>query len=192
MGNIENCSTHTADTQYMKSIILFLNIWLWIFSVYNVITSSVQKNFTGKGSSLCELQYLKDVSAKNPQLIGRWLVREVKSWTLWSFLTFEFLHPENSSPRNETKRDLDYHSDTIMSRNNSDKLLLNLCKETRIRILNGRTKSVIMKSIILFLNIWLWIFSVYNVITSSVQKNNIGLILKSSVLCALLTYFHWI
>ena len=35
--------------------------------------------------------------------------------------------------------DLDYHSDTIMSRNNSDKLLLNLWKETRIRILNGRT-----------------------------------------------------
>ena len=52
---------------------------------------------------------------------------------------------------NETKRvnfdDSDYHSDTIMSRNNLDhkhtnnsgKLLLNFGKETRIRILNGRT-----------------------------------------------------
>jgi hypothetical protein len=43
--------------------------------------------------------------------------------------------------------DSDYHSDTIMSRNNLDhkhtnnsgKLLVNFCKETRIRILNGRT-----------------------------------------------------
>jgi hypothetical protein len=52
---------------------------------------------------------------------------------------------------NETKRvnldDSDYHCDTIMSRNNLDyqhtnnngHLLLNLCKETRIRILNERT-----------------------------------------------------
>ena len=67
------------------------------------------------------------------------------------FNAYANTQPDFAEFDNETKRvnldDSDYHSDTIMSRNNLDhkhtnnsgKLLLNFCKETRIRILNGRT-----------------------------------------------------